>query len=48
MRIDTNDMSNVENNLYDTVEQTKAFETAFLNPLCYEKLNPEIDSKEIG
>ena len=31
---------------FDSVEQTKAFETAFLNPLCYEKLDPEIDAKE--
>ena len=31
---------------FDDVEKTKAFETAFLNPLCYEKLDPEIDTKE--
>ena len=42
------DQSDVENSFYDTVEQTKTFETTYLNPLCYEKLNPEIDSKEIG
>ena len=33
---------------HDTVEQTKVFETAFLNPHCYEKLSPDIDVKEIG
>ena len=28
---------------HDTVEQTLAFETKFLNPDCYEKLTPDID-----
>lgn len=31
---------------HETVDQTLAFETKFLNPDCYEKLSPEIDQKE--
>ena len=32
----------------DSVEQTYKFETAFLNPDCYEKLSPEIEPKEVA
>ena len=32
---------------YESIDETFKFETAFLNPDCYEKLSPEIETKEI-
>ena len=33
--------------IHDSVDQTQAFETRYMNPDCYEKLTPEIDQKEV-
>ena len=32
---------------HDTVDQTFAFETKYMNPECCEKLSPDIDQKEL-